>query len=77
MITRILVMLLCVGVLSTVSGCYEAPAPYATPPSYSGAEQPTYREAMTAQERAYWRQRRAQERVYREYEGDTRPDWLR
>jgi hypothetical protein len=75
--TRILLTLLCVGVLSTINGCYEAPAPYATRPSYQGAEQPTYREAMTAQEREYWRQRRAQERAYREQERDPRPDWLR
>jgi hypothetical protein len=77
MITRILFMLLCVGVLSTMTGCYEAPSPYTTPPSYQGAEQPTYRESMTAQEREYWRQRKAQERAYREQERDTRPDWLR
>jgi hypothetical protein len=77
MITRILLMLLCVGVLSTMAGCYEAHSPYTTPPSYQGAEQPIYRESMTAQERAYWRQRWAQERAYREQERDTRPDWLR
>jgi len=77
MIIRILFMLLCVGVLSTMTGCYEAPSPYATRPSYGGTEQPTYRESMTAQEREYWRQRKAQERAYREQERDTRPDWLR
>jgi hypothetical protein len=77
MLTRILLMLLCLGVLSTVNGCYEAPSPFATPPPYREAEQPTYRESMTAQEREYWRQRRAQERAYREQERDTRPDWLR
>jgi hypothetical protein len=77
MLTRILLILLCMGVLITVNGCYEAPSPYATRPSYPEVEQPTYRESMTAQEREYWRQRRAQERAYREQERDTRPDWLR
>ena len=77
MITRILLMLVCVGVLSTVNACYEEPSPYATRPSYQGAGQPTYRESMTEQDRAYWRQRRAQERAYRDQERDTRPDWLR
>ena len=77
MVTRILLMLLCLGVLSTVNGCYEEPSPYETRPSYQGAGQPTYRESMTAQEREYWRQRRAQERAYREQERDARPDWLR
>ena len=77
MITRILFMLLCMGVPSTMNGCYEAPSPYAIRPSYQGTAQPTYRESMTAQEREYWRQRRAQERAYREQERDTRPDWLR
>jgi hypothetical protein len=77
MITQILMILLCLGVLSTVNGCYEEPSPYETRPSYQGAGQPTYRESMTTQEREYWRQRRAQERAYREQERDTRPDWLR
>jgi len=77
MITRILFMLLCLGVLSTVNGCYEEPSPYETRPSYQGAGQPTYRESMTQQDREYWRQRRAQERAYREQERESRPDWLR
>ena len=77
MVIRILLMLLCLGMLSTVNGCYEAPSLSATHPSYREAEQPSYREAMTAQEREYWRQRRAQERAYREQERDARPDWLR
>src|SRR5438132_3801788 len=54
------------SVLSTVNGCYEEPSPYETRPSYQGAGQPTYRESMTQQDREYWRQRRAQERAYRE-----------
>jgi hypothetical protein len=77
MVTRILLMLVCVGVLSTVNGCYEEPSPYATRPPYQDTGQPVYRESMTPQEREYWRQRRTQERVYREQERDARPDWLR
>jgi len=77
MVARILLMLIGVGVLSTVNGCYEAPAPYATRPAYQETGQPVYRESMTAQEREDWRQRRAQERAYRAQERDARPDWLR
>jgi hypothetical protein len=35
MVTRILLMLVCVGVLSTVTGCYEEPSPYAVRPTYT------------------------------------------
>jgi len=31
MVTRILLMLLCLGILSTVNGCYDGPAPYRVP----------------------------------------------
>ena len=77
MFTRILLMLICVGVLSTVNGCYEEPSPYATRSVYQNTEQPVYRESLTPQEREYWRQRRIQERAYRDQERDARPDWLR
>ena len=82
--TRILVMLLGLGVLSTVTGCYDEPARYDNRPSYQGAGPPSSRDSMTEQEREYRRQRRqerAQERAYQQDESDrqreSRPDWLR
>ena len=81
---RILVMLLCLGVLSTVTGCYDEPSRYDNRPSYQGAGPPSYRDSMTEQEREYRRQRRqerAQERAYQQDESErlreSRPDWLR
>ena len=36
MMTRILLMLVCVGILRTVNGCSFDPSPYNTHPSYRG-----------------------------------------
>jgi len=77
LVTRPLFLLLCLGVLSTVNGCYEEPARYDNRPSYQGSGQPTSRESLTEQEREYRRQRRAQERAYQQQERESRPDWLR
>ena len=85
--TRILLILLCLGVLSTVNGCYFDPAPSA-PPSYGRyPEGDHYRggERVEEQEqREHQRQRRqerAQERAYQqgdwERDRDPRPDWQR
>ena len=70
MVTRILLILLSLGILSTVNGCYFDPSPYETYPSYGasgvGAYQgQPYREgrSMSDEERQYRRQRRAQERA--------------
>ena len=82
--TRILLMLLGLGVLSTVMGCYDEPSRYDNRHSYQGAGPPSYRESTTEQEREYRRQRRqerAQERAYQqdewERQREARPDWLR
>jgi hypothetical protein len=88
MITRLLLMLLCLGVLNTISGCYLEPtAP--TPVTYENPGVVTTREPYEGGERwteeerrAYWRQRRqerARERAYRDWERERedRPDWLR
>jgi len=83
MIARTLLILLSVGMLSTLSGCYDEPSRYDNRPSYQGTGQPTNRDTMTEQEREYRRQRREQERAnqqerqYREQERETRPDWMR
>ncbi len=80
LVTRILLILLSLGVLSTVNGCYQEPSPYDNRPSYRGSgQQQTYREPLTEQEREYRRQRRAQERAYQEREREraSQPDWLR
>ena len=79
---QILLILFCLGMLSTVSGCYDEPSHYDNRPSYQGSGQPGYRDSMTEQEREYRRQRRAQERAYyqqeRAYqERNSQPDWLR
>jgi hypothetical protein len=92
MVTQILVMLLSLGVLCIVSGCYVEPTP-PTPVTYENPGVVTYREPYVGGERwhdeerrEYWRQRRqerAQERVeeqvYWEWEREReyRPDWLR
>lgn len=80
LVTRILLILLCLGILSTVTGCYDEPSPYDNRLSSQGSrQQQTYREPLTEQEREYRRQRRAQERAYqeRERERGSQPDWLR
>ena len=88
MVTRILWMLLCLSVLSTVSGCYVEPTPpapvtYESPGVVPSREPYGGRERWTEEERrAYWRQRRqerARERAYQEWEREReyRPDWLR
>ena len=66
---KLLLTLLCLGVLSTVTGYYVDPGPPPRP----------YNERSE-----YWRQRReerarerAEERRYREGERDYRPDWQR
>jgi hypothetical protein len=91
MVTRILFMLLCLGVLSTVSGCYVEPTPPA-PVTYENPGVVTSREPYVGGERwteeerrEYWRQRRqerarerAEERTYQEWQREraARPDWL-
>ena len=84
MMTRILLIFLSLGILSTVNGCYFDPSPYDSQSSYrdSGPYQGRpYREGrgMTDEERQYRKERRAQERAYRqeERERDDRPDWRR
>lgn len=84
MITRMLLILVALGVLSTVNGCYVDPSPYDSQPaygSYGTYQGQPYREgrSMTEEERQYRRERRAQERAYRqeEREQEARPDWLR
>ncbi len=92
MVTHILVILLSLGVLSTVNGCYFDPSLYDSRPSYdeSGVgpyQGQPYREgrSMNEEERQYRRQRRAQEleqeRAYQQQEQerqrDARPDWIR
>ncbi len=90
--TRILLIFLCLGVLSTINGCYVEPTPPA-PVTYENPGVVTSRgpyvggERWSAEERReYWRQRRqerarerAEERTYREGEREReyRPDWLR
>ena len=70
MVTHILLILLSLGILSTVNGCYFDPSPYENRPSYGesgvGAYQgQPYREgrSMNDEERQYRRQRRAQEQA--------------
>ncbi len=79
--TRILLIFLCLGVLSTINGCYVEPTPPA-PVTYENPGVVTSRgpyvggERWSAEERReYWRQRRqerarerAEERTYREGE---------
>jgi len=90
MMAHIFVILLSVGILSMVNGCYFDPSPYDNRPSYGdpGAglyQGQSYREgrSMNDEERQYRRQRRAQEReqerAYQEQElqRDPRPDWVR
>jgi hypothetical protein len=77
MLTRPLLLIVSLGILSTVTGCYDEPSRYDHRPSYQGSEQPTSRESLMEQEREYRRQRRAQERAYRAQERESRPDWLR
>jgi len=70
MMTRILLILLCLGVLSTVNGCYFDPAPYGVS-SYEGSGvgayqgEPygrVYERGRDEEERQYRRSQRAQER---------------
>jgi hypothetical protein len=42
MMTRLLVLLLCLGILSTVTGCYGAPASYGTPSYRGGTDDETW-----------------------------------
>ena len=85
MMTRILLILLCLGILSTVNGCYFDPPP-SRPPSYGRGEPDRggYERHSEEERREYWRQRRqerAQERAYQqgdwERDRDARPDWQR
>lgn len=90
MVTHILFILLSLGILSTVNGCYFDPSPYHNRPSYgeSGVgpyQGQPYREGsgMNDEERQNRRQQRAQEqaqeRAYQQQEQarerDPRPDW--
>ena len=90
MVTRIFLILLSLGILSTVNGCYFDPSPYHNRPSYGESgmgpyQGQPYREGsgMNDEERQYRRQRRAQEqgqeRAYQQQEQapgrDPRPDW--
>lgn len=90
--THILLILLSLGILSTVNGCYFDPSPYDNRPSYGEYGAGTYQgqpyregRSMHDEERQYWRQRRAQEReqerAYQQQEQarerDPRPYWMR
>jgi hypothetical protein len=92
MVMHILLILLSLGILSTVNGCYFDPSPYDNRPSYGESRAGTYQgqpyregRSMNDEERQYWRQRRAQEReqerAYQQQEQarerDPRPDWMR
>jgi hypothetical protein len=92
MVTRILSILLCLGVLSTINGCYVEPTPpapvtYANPGVVTSRDPYVRGERWTEEERReYWRQRRqerarerAEARAYREWEREReyRPAWLR
>jgi hypothetical protein len=77
MVTRILLMVLALGVLSTVNGCYYVDSPPPAPPSYdryggpSPGEYSEYdRRAREDERREYWQQRR-REREY--WERQTAP----
>jgi hypothetical protein len=70
--TRLLVILLSLGVLGTVTGCYIEPGPYAPPTPYPGGMQPNpyqppqpspYDIIRSQTEEQYWRQRMEQERA--------------
>jgi len=76
MVAKTWLMLLSVGLLSTVSGCYDEPSRYDNRPSYQGARQMIKPDAPTEREQEYRKQRRSQERAY-EQERESRPDWLR
>jgi hypothetical protein len=70
MVTRILVMLVALGVLSTVHGCYYVEPPPPAPPAYGryggpspGAYREDERRMKEDEQREYWQQRR-RERAY-------------
>ena len=84
MVTRLGLICLCLGILSTVNGCYDDPSPSDNLP-YSGVDRHPetsqghsdgqgrdYERQMDEQEQQYRRQRRLQERApepaYREWE---------
>jgi hypothetical protein len=73
MIAKTLLILLSVGMLSTVSGCYDEPSRYDNRPSYQGSGQMIKPDAPTEREQEYRRQRRPQEPTY-EQERLLRPD---
>jgi hypothetical protein len=73
MIAKTLLILLSVGMLSTMSGCYDEPSRYDNRPSYQGSGQMIKPDAPTEREEEYRRQRRTQEREY-DQERLLRPD---
>ena len=75
MIAKTLLILLSIGMLSTVSGCYDEPSRYDNRPSYQGSGQMIKPDAPTEREQEYRRQRRTQEPAY-EQERVLRPDRL-
>ena len=61
MMTRILLMLLCLSLLSTVNGCYFDPSPYHNHPSYRGEGRLDQRRSDDDQERRQSRRDRNQD----------------
>ena len=61
MMTRILLMLLSLGILSITNGCYFDPSPYNNSPSYRGEGQSDQRRSDDDQERRYSRRDRNQD----------------
>jgi hypothetical protein len=61
MITRILLILLCLGILSTVNGCYFDPSPYNNHPYYRGEGGLDQRRSDDDQERRHSRRDRNQD----------------
>jgi len=61
MMTRILLMLLSLGIPSIINGCYFDPSPYNNYPSYRGEGQSDQRRSDDDQERRYSRRDRNQD----------------
>jgi len=76
MVTRILLIFLCLGILHTVNGCYVDPSPYGNRPAYRQQES-EHEEQEQRRRRAREREReeeRERERYQYYHEGEPRGD---
>ena len=69
MVTRILLILLCMGILHTVNGGYVDPSPY--------GNRPVYKQQESEHEEQEQRRRRERERERYQYYHEGEPRWDR